>query len=82
MTAKWKVAILAGIAVLCRIRTATGRTIDELLGLRPLGPSIDDRIRTAVNDALERAITEGHPSLPATPPPPALPPAPRRRRES
>lgn len=70
----------AGVAVLCRLRLATGRTLDELLGLKPLGPTLDDRIRSAVDDALDRAIAEGRPALVPVPPPPA-PPAPRRRRE-
>lgn len=43
----------AGVAVLTRIRLATGRTLDDLLGLPPLGPNIDDRIRKAVEKALD-----------------------------
>lgn len=43
----------AGVSVLCRIRLATGRTIDDLLGLPALGPTIDDRIRRAVDKALD-----------------------------
>lgn len=48
----------AGVSVLCRLRTATGRSIDDLLGLPSLGPTLDDRIRVAVDDAVERALAK------------------------
>ncbi len=69
----------AGIAVLCRLRLATGRTLDDLLGLRPLGPTIDARIRSAVDEALDRALSEGRAAHPAVLP--QLPPA-RRQPKS
>lgn len=47
----------AGVAVLCRLRQATGKSIDELLGLPPLGPSLDDRIRAAVSHAIDELET-------------------------
>ncbi len=49
----------AGVAVLCRLRMHTGLAIDELLGLPRLGPSLDDKIRTALHDELGKLEEEG-----------------------
>jgi hypothetical protein len=42
----------AGISVLCRIRTHTGISIDDLLGLPPLGRTLDRQIEDKIRAAL------------------------------
>lgn len=49
----------AGVAVLIRLRAATGRTLDDLLGLPELGPTQEDRIRAAVERALDERARQG-----------------------
>jgi hypothetical protein len=66
----------AGVAVLCRLRTHSGLTLDELLGLPPLGPSVDDRIRRAVHEALDKEAAR----KPASDRPVKLLPPPKERR--
>lgn len=43
----------AGVAVLCRLRLHTGISIDDLLGLPRLGPSLEDKIRATVTEELD-----------------------------
>jgi hypothetical protein len=59
----------AGVAVLCRIRAAIGMTIDDLLGLPPIGNSLSQMIRSEVREALVEmsAPHEVH-LLPPSPP--------------
>ncbi len=64
----------AGVAVLCRLRMHSGRTIDDLLGLPPLGPTLDDKIRAAVVKAVDDLETTKHPAR--------LPKRPTRERET
>jgi hypothetical protein len=72
----------AGVAVLCRLRQATGRSIDDLLGLDPIGPSVDDRIRVVVENVvgsriqgIQDAVVEALDKLESTKAPSSLPPA-------
>lgn len=48
----------AGIQVLVRIRAATGLSLDELLGLPPLGLSLDERIQRAVDQRVDERVDE------------------------
>jgi hypothetical protein len=62
----------AGVMVLCKLRAATGKSIDDLLGLPALGATLDDRIRDAVTKALDELELEPsekkRPSRPHAPP--------------
>ncbi len=62
----------AGVAVLCRLRTHTQMSIDDLLGLPPLArdrAAFDDRIRASVEKALDDlgARPASRPLLPPKP---------------
>ena len=66
----------AGVAVLCRLRMHTGKSIDDLLGLPPLGATLEDQIRAAVDKAFAERKEPSEPP-PLSPRPRLPPPRPR-----